>query len=142
VNLRDLPEGQLRERCLAAAPGFLFFDPAGELIEKVTGKRATSRSRFSKLLARAWETTYTLGLDDYRKRMEDILERRTDLAAREQGLVVLRAMLRERPSKALRRERDRTEAELAERKARVDEAERELLAACAPFPKFLPERGQ
>jgi hypothetical protein len=142
VNTLDMPEGELKEQYLKQTPGFYFFDPAAELVQKVVGKRATSLSGFSKLMELTWDKSYSVRLKVFQKQMKDILDRLDKCEVRKQVVDRNRAKLEEKPNMALQKKTEQEEAELAEQKKLIEEDEKGILDACALKPEFLPEAAE
>jgi hypothetical protein len=140
VDVRSMPEGDLKEKYLARELGFHFFDPAGQpALRPLTGKRADSLSTFSSYVDKVWDASYTMRLKDYQKGMKNVLDELDRLDVSQQDVDRKAKRLEEKPNPRLQRELDKAKEELAEGKKKVEEMEKEVVAQCVLKPEFLPE---
>jgi len=106
-------------------PAFLFFDPAGNLIDRLEGRRVDSQSSFSRRVGKAWAESYEGRLKRYVSEMTDVLDRRDELERERSSLERDRARLAERPNPRKRAALEREEEQLRKAEERLAEAERE-----------------
>lgn len=139
VDVLGMPDGDLKTRYEKETPGFYFFDPAAEFLNKVTGKRATSLSMFSKLMEHTWDKSFTVRLKVFSKQMKGVLDQLDKYEVRKQGVDRNRAKLEEKPNPSLAKKVEREEAELKKFKDEVEAAEKEVIEGCALRPEFVPE---
>ena len=142
VNTLDMPEGELKDLYLKQTPGFFFFNPAAELVQKIVGKRATSLSGFSKLMQLTWDKSFAVRLKVFQKQMKHILDRLDKYEVKKQVVDRNRAKLEEKPNRALQRKTEKEEAELEEMKRLIEEDEKGVIEGCKLKPKFLPEEAE
>jgi hypothetical protein len=139
VDVLGMPDGDLKTAYQKETPGFYFFDPAAKYLNKVTGKRATSLSMFSKLMEHTWDESFTVRLKVFSKQMKEILDQLDKYEVRKQGVDRNRAKLEERPNPSLAKKVEMEDAELQKFKEEIEAAEKEIVEGCALRPEFVPE---
>lgn len=140
VDVRGMPEGELKEQYLKRDLGFHFFDPAGApALRPLTGRRADSLSTFSSYVEKVWDVSYAVRLKDYQKDMKNVLDELDRLDVAQQDVDRKSKRLEERPNPRLQRELDKAKEELAEGKKKVEEMEKEVMAQCTLKEEFLPK---
>jgi hypothetical protein len=140
VDVRALPEGELKDDYLKKGLGFHFFDPSGQpCLRPLTGRRADSLSTFSSYVEKVWGVSYTIRLKDYQKQMKNVLDELDRLDVQQQDVDRKAKRLEDRPNPRLQRDLDKAKEELAEGKKKVEEMEKEVMAQVTLNPEFLPE---
>jgi hypothetical protein len=142
VDVLNLPDGDVKEKLVRETPGFYFFDPAGELIKSIDGKRATSLSTFSKLMEYTWDKSFTMRLRKFQKEMKNVLDALDRYDVKKQGVDRDKAKLEERPRPSLKRKVEKEEAELEEMKKEVEAQEKELIESCTLSEDYLPKQDE
>ena len=141
VDIRALPSGDLQDKYLRQI-GFFFFDPAADPIGKpIVGKRGTSLRGFQSAMERTWDTSFTMRLKEFTKKMKNILDDFDKVDSKKQVLDRKKAKLDKKPNPALAKSIEKEEAALNEQKKVVEQAEAAILAECSLKPKYLPEGG-
>lgn len=138
VNVLEIPSAELREKYEKAAPSFMFFDPNGDQVAEVSGKRAESLSGFSGVMERTWDSCFSVSLKQYTKGMTKILDRLDRLDSQRQALERDRARLEERPNPAKQRKLAGEEEELKAELAQLAEDEKALLTDIELRPEYRP----
>ena len=142
VDVDAIPDDRVRKEYEKQSPAFFFYDPAGETVAKVGGRRATSLSGFSSGMDRTWNTSFTVKLRGYTKQMTRILDRMDRLDGQKQILAQGKSRLAQKPNPRKQRELDREEQELKGKEAKVLEDEQQVLASVALRPAYLPEKDK
>lgn len=138
VNLRNLPEGDLKNEYLRK-PGFLFFDPAGKpALQPLVGKRASSLSTFSSYVEKAFDQSFTMRFDAFVKEMTVVLNMLDAVDIIDQAITQAQ---KDGPVTNPRDKRklEKDIAERDEKKKEVEEYEAEVVAKCTLRPEYLPE---
>jgi hypothetical protein len=139
VNVRNLPDGDLKEKYLNEV-GFHFFDPAAKpTMRPLTGKRAESLSTFSGCIEKIWDQTFTMRLKAYEKAMKDVLDGFDRVESKKKVVDAKVEKLKEKPNPRLQRSVDEELAELAAQMKEVEETEKQIIASCTLRPEYLPE---
>jgi hypothetical protein len=137
VNLRNLPEGDLKEEYLRK-PGFLFFDPAGQpTLRPLIGKRASSLSTFSSYVEKVFDQSFTMRFDGFVKEMTVVLNMLDAVDIIDQAITQAQ---KDGPVTNPRDKRklEKDIAERDEKKKEVEEYEAEVMAKCSLRPEYLP----
>jgi len=139
VNVRSLPEGELKDKYLRSL-GFYFFDPAAQPTQRpLVGRRSESLSSFSSSVETVWNLSFTTALKKYQGDMKDVL----DLLDKAEGKKAItdkkKEKLKDKPNARLQREVEKEEAEIAEQMKEAEDLEKEVIAGCTLRPEFLPE---
>jgi len=139
VNVEEIENREIREEYLRSAPSFIFFDPAGDAVAKLSGKQASSLSAFSGSVGKAWNQSFTVKLKPYTKRMTNILNRLDKLNGRTQIMEQGQARLDNKPN-AVKKRKLQAEAETlrAEKEAILTD-EQEILASVELRSRYRPE---
>lgn len=138
VNVEEIDNREIREEYLRSAPSFIFFDPAGDAVAQVSGKRAASLSAFSGTMGKAWNQSFTVKLKPYTKKMTNILDRLDKINGRTQIMEQSRARLDRKPN-AMKRRKLQAQAEtLRTEKETILEDEQEILASVELRSKYRP----
>jgi hypothetical protein len=139
VNVEEIDNAELRKEYMRAAPAFLFFDPSGDQVAKLGGKKATSLSGFSSVMGKTWNMSFTVKLKPYTKNMTNILDRLDKINGRTQIMEQSKARLDSKPN-AMKQRKLQAQAEtLRAEKEAVVEDEQEILASVELRSKFRPE---
>ena len=69
-DIMSIPDDRLLKKIARRVPMFYFYDPAGDLLEKLEGKRATSRSGVVGRVEKLWRMSFDLKLKAYVKQMK------------------------------------------------------------------------
>jgi uncharacterized protein YxjI len=136
VNWHDMPTESLKEE-YRHTPAFFFFDPAGEKILQIDGKKVDSLSTFSKALNATWRKSFGSSLRSYQKSMTKILDRLDRVDGQKQVLEQNKARLAEKPNPRKQRALEKEEAELEEQMAEIAKDEQKLLASVEVRSEFL-----
>jgi hypothetical protein len=140
VDVDAIPDDRVRKEYEKQSPAFFFFDPAGEKVASAVGRRATSLSGFSSAMERTWNTSFTVKLRGYTKKMTRILDRMDRLDGQKQILSQNKARLAQKPNPRKQREVDQEEKQLKEAEAKVLEDEQKILESVALRPQYVPEK--
>ena len=134
-----IPDERIAGEAQRRTPSFYFFNPAGELVNEVHGKRATSRSGFSACVGKLFDLSFAMSLKDYSKRMGKILDQMDRVAGEKERLDAKIERAADNPGKLapLVKEQD----ELKEKQAALETLEQELLGVSGVKPDFLPGAG-
>jgi hypothetical protein len=126
VNVDTIDREELAER-YAKTPAFRFFDPAGESVATLSGRRVTSLSGFTRYVEKAWGLSYDLNLKRYVKEMTKILDRLDKVGVKKQAIERDRARLAKKPNPRKLRAVEAEEAALEKERALIAEDEKEVL---------------
>lgn len=138
VDVMGMPEGELKDKYLRACPAFFFFDPAGQYVKDVSGKKATSLSGFNRLMEYTWDKSFTMSLKAFGKGYKGILDAFDKMDVQQQNVARKRQKLDERPNPAEKARLDKETAELEEMKKQIEEDEKALFDECKLRPDYLP----
>ena len=135
-TIQMIPDERIADEALRRTPSFYFFNPAGELLNEVHGKRATSRSGFSGNVEKLFNVSFEMSLKDYSKRMGKILDQMDRVAGEKERLDAKMERAADSPGKlaALVKEQD----ELQKKQTALEELEQELLGISGIKAEFLP----
>jgi hypothetical protein len=136
-SIQSIPDERLADKIARQTPVFYFYDPAGEPMKVLKGKRATSTSAFSAMVGKLWDKSYVMKLKAYAKTMGQILDQLDKLEAEKERLQDKKDRAADKPAKLKQLQKE--DAVLAEREKKVQEMEEELLLAAALKPEFSEE---
>jgi hypothetical protein len=141
VNIDRITREDLRKE-YSRTPGFRFFDPTGECVAKLEGKRAGSLKGFTRLVEKVWGHAYTVPLRTYTKQMAKILDRLDKLAQEKETLEAQRARLAEKPNPRKQREVDREAKEIEKEEQQIQEDEKAIFEQVKLRPEFLEDQEE
>lgn len=133
-NLDTIPDENLAKKLQRNAPYFYFFDPAGEQFAELSGKSASSRSRFYGTIEKLWTTSFDVKLRDFTSKMSKILDRIDRVEKEKEQLAAKKARAEGNPRKLRSIAQD--EQELKKEEEAVLEDEQKLLADCRLREEF------
>jgi anion-transporting ArsA/GET3 family ATPase len=139
VSVLDMPECEAKKLYTKELPAFYFFDPSAKLVQKVTGKRATSLSSVNKLIEYTWDKSFTQPIKKFAKEYKSILDRLDKYDVQRQSVEKDRAKLDEKPNQAAEKKVKAEEEALAEVRKAIEADEAAILTACQLKPEYLPE---
>jgi DNA repair exonuclease SbcCD ATPase subunit len=140
ANLDSLPDGHTARKLKRRTPIFFFYDPAGQPVAALEGKRAESRSRFSKEMEELWKASFEMRHRDYLGKMGDILD---DIDKLETKKALLEAKIARAAGNARKLAKlDREKQQLDKQEKKILEAEQEVHDACRAREAFRPEAAQ
>lgn len=142
IDVDAISSQKIREEYAKRAPSFHFFDPKGEFLTKVEGKKATSLSSFSRLMDKTWNKSYNTKLRTYAKGMTKILDRLDRLTGKKTILTQQLARLAQKPNPRKAAALKKTETALAKEEAKILEDEQTILAKVALRPQYLPKKDK
>jgi len=126
VNVTQIRSDRIREQ-YRRTPTFHFYDPTGEKLSELDGRKVTSLSEFTRHMGRTWSKSFTKRLRSFTKPMTKILDRLDRYDGQKQILEQSKARLDERPNPRKQREIEQEEKELEEIAAKIAEDEKEIL---------------
>ncbi|MEN8151373.1 MAG: hypothetical protein ABFS86_16270 [Planctomycetota bacterium] len=135
VNVDTIDREELVKR-YGKTPSFRFFDPAGEPVATLTGRRVSSLKGFTRCVEKAWGLSYDLNLKSYVKEMTKILDRLDKVGQKKTAIERDRARLAKKPNPRKQRSLEADEAKLAKEEARITEDEGKLLDKVQLKEKF------
>lgn len=139
VDVRAMPSGDLKDKYLRQF-GFHFFDPGADPIGRpLVGRRATSLSAFQSAVERTWDSSFTMRLKEFTKRMKNVLDGFDKVDSKKQVVDRKKLRLEEKPNPRVARALEKEEAELNEQKKEVEQEEAAILAECTLQEEFLPQ---
>ena len=141
VDVDSIRNETIREEYARDLPAFHFFDPAGEELARLSGKRANSLSGFSSLLTKLWSKSFTVALKSYTKEMARILNRLDKITAEKQILDADLARLAERPNPRKQAKLDRELEEIEKESADLLADETELKESIALRSEYAGEEA-
>ena len=138
VDVTRIASERIR-RQYKTTPAFHFYDPSGDLIGKIEGKSATSLSKFSTVMERAWNKSFAVKLRDYSKKMTKILDRLDRYTGKKQVLDQSLARLAQKPNPRKQRQLDEDAQELEKMAQKIAEDEQEVIASVILRSSYLPK---
>lgn len=102
LDVETIRSEKIREE-LGETPAYLYFDPAGNEIARVSGERASDCRAFEHALEKAWRAVFETNRQRYLKTMTKVLDEKAEIEKRRTELAAERAELDDRPNP--RRER-------------------------------------
>jgi hypothetical protein len=141
VNVDIIQREELRKQ-YRRTPSFRFFDPVGEPVGTLEGRRVTSLSAFTRYVEKVWKTSYTYSLKSYSKDMTRILDRLDKVGQMKTNLERDRARLAEKPNPRKQREADKDQAEIEKAEKAIAEDEAEIHAKVKLREEYLPKTGE
>jgi len=109
-------------------PSFKFFDPAGEPIGLMSGRRVTSLSAFTRYVEKVWAKSYSYGLKKYVKDMTRILDRLDKIGQKKASIERDRVRLVKKPNARKLRALEVQEEKLKKEEATISADEKKIIA--------------
>lgn len=138
VNVEEIGNRELREEYLRTAPSFLFFDPAGDAVAELKGKRASSLSTFSACVEKTWNQSFTVRMKPYIKQITEILTRLDKLNGSVQIQEQAEARQDSKPNALKQRKLEAQAEELRAEREAILADEREVLASVELRSRYRP----
>jgi len=141
VNVDAIGRDELAKK-YGRTPSFRFFDPAGELLGTMTGRRVTSLSAFTRYVEKVWAKSYSCSLKSYVKDTARILDRLDKVGQKKTSIERDRARLAKKPNARKQRAVDAAEKKLQKEEAKIVEDERKVIAKVTlkeEFQKLTPD---
>ena len=135
-SIDSIPDAKTVRALRRKAPLFYFVDPGREICYELSGRRATSRSRFYGAIEKLWRKSFDTRLRVFSKQMSEVLDRIDEVEGEKAVLEAKRARAEGNRRKLAALARD--EEKLREEEEKVLEMERDVLAACQVKDEFLP----
>jgi len=127
VNVDTIGRDEIAKK-YGRTPSFRFFDPAGEPIATMSGRRVTSLSAFTRYVEKAWGKSYAYGLKAYVKDMTKILDRLDKIGQKKASIERDRARLAKKPNARKLKALDVQAENLAKEEATIGEDEKKIIA--------------
>ena len=139
-EIQTIPDERQMEKVLRQAPVFYFYDPAGNRLDQLEGRRATSRSGFSGRIEKLWDVSFEMRLKDYSKKMGHVLDRMDKLEGEKQRLTAKMDRAADNAPKLRRLQAE--EAKLKEQETAIQKDEQAILDSLKVRPEFLDAPGE
>ena len=123
-----MPLCALKKRYEKLGLAIFLFDPAGKLVREIKGKRVRSKSHVGSSIEKTWDTSFTMKLGVYGKKLKELFGRRAKIQGKQRRFTS-KLELSEKDQKALEL--------LLQQEAGIDEEVRALKKSCAVRPQFL-----
>lgn len=143
ADVRTIPDRRLQGKLRKKAPILVFFDPAGNPVTSLTGRRAGSQAAVCSLVGKLWNRSFTLSMKSYVKRKDDILDRLAIVERKKSALLAKLERAEGNPAKTASLGAKITEIEdLMKRVVDDDQKLKDLLQLRAAYRKLLPPEDE
>jgi hypothetical protein len=135
IDIESVSDRDLKRK-YGRTPTFVCLDPNGAELAVVSGKQATSRSRFKGFLEGSWNSLFETDVKKFTKDMREILDRLDKVNGKLTVLNAKKQRLARRPNARKQRELADEEKQLKEEEAVITKDEAEIKKACLLREEF------
>lgn len=139
VNVDAIGRDELAKK-YDQTPSFSFFDPAGEPLGTMSGRRVTSLSAFTRVVEQVWAASYSLSLKAYVKEMGGILDRLDRVGRQKAAIEADRERLSKKPNARKLKALEVEEAQLAKERKLIDDDEQKVVAKVVLKEEFQKQK--